>query len=469
MNDIKSDLEAINLSPFNNKKRKLDDQENDERKRKKKLEPGIISKIKEKRNGILVNVHTLYFNADFVKSKFTEIPEKNTFYRIQTDIGFENFDQKLANQVISLEYLNPNIKQFHKQIKRRLDYIKFPKNFYLSNDPGNFFIVPKTIIFPPKFDTELLECSIPIQSEYKNQGQALVESFYSSYKIKDIRNNLEDFIRKITSDEKSSLEHILYEKGGKFLWKDNNAITEELFYFFFPGMAGNRENFENWKKFKSTWHELEVKEISQTFYYYDVPFNVNIKVKRNDVPVYEFILSFKDYGKDCDSSKKENQLIKLIYNRGVLSIDSFFYKTDSSLLFECKEKFLKNLKTSEKKPKGAFSKRGFLYIRFIANLIRSTGRNLIKIKLEDAWKPGGNNKRPETEKEWQKFLNERKWQGENIGNGEQGTAAECEYYGFYASVMKPTSEFLKIDVRSDKDDHYLTYFKPWLSGTASKF
>lgn len=50
-----------------------------------------------------------------------------------------------------------------------------------------------------------------------------------------------------------------------------------------------------------------------------------------------------------------------------------------------------------------------------------------------------------------------------------GTVKQCEYYRFYAAVMEPTGEFLKMDDNEDQGDHYFTYFEPWVSGTTSRF
>lgn len=456
-----------NVLPFQIQKRKLEDEDNNEQAKKfKKNKPGVVSIVEE--NGKIIK--TLFYNAEYEKKMTFDNFENNTFYRIETMIGFTRFPKKSKQVIISLEYLQKNIVPFHNLFQQHLEYITFPKGFYIPNDKTYFSYDPKCIIVPPTLDTSSLPWNIPICSTFDQNQALLMYNFLSQYSSNQLQlGDLEKFVRDKTQDQTKSLEYILYKNGGEALWKDDDAITKEHFDFFFPGMANDDENFAKWITFKSKWFNFK-KQVNASFSYYGVPFNVNMFLKKKqNIHYSEFVLSFVDYGANENVHDQKNQIIKLTYKRGVLSIDSFFYKTDGALLKTYKNDFLQNLKTTSKNTRGAYSRRGFLYIRFIANLIRSTGRNLLKIELEDAWKPGGTKQRPETEAQWKEFLDGRNWQGEHIGNGEMGTAKNCEYYGFYAAVMEPTGEFLKMDEKGDEGDHYFTYFEPWVSGTASRF
>lgn len=261
----------------------------------------------------------------------------------------------------------------------------------------------------------------------------------------------EIFMREKTGNTDDSIDKIMFKIGGKYLWKNPILITESNFQLFFPGMNHKLEkNFEAYKKFKKAF--ISCKDSSFYFNYFNVSFCVRMSFDEN---ICEFTLSLKDM---IETDGENIKLIELEYQKmdHQLYLHSFFDVdlNEYSVIFKYKDKLV-----GYEKRKGALQKRGFLYIRLITNLIRSTSATLDNVSLIDAWSPM-KGQMPEDEDDWQQYIKDKNWQGDFMGNGKQGSAKDMENYGFYANFMKG-----KEQTRGD----VTKYFEPWISGTATQF
>lgn len=300
-----------------------------------------------------------------------------------------------------------------------------------ENSPKNYF-----------FGAKLLD-------EYKIwRGQRQINPIIKNYAKQDA---FEIFMREDTGNTDDSIDKIMFENGGKYLWENPTLITKSNFQLFFPGMNHRLEkNFEAYKNFKKAF--ISYKDSSFYFNYFNVSFCVRMSFYGNDC---EFTLSLKDM---IETDGENTKLIILDYQKKdhQLYLHSFFDVDldEYSVIFKYKDKLV-----GYEKRKGALQKRGFLYVRLIANLIRSTSTALDNVSLIDAWIPM-KGEMPEDEDDWQQYIKDKNWQGDFMGNGKQGSAKDMKNYGFYANFMKG-----KEQIRGDATK----YFEPWISGTATQF
>jgi hypothetical protein len=321
------------------------------------------------------------------------------------------------------------------------------------------------IVVLPNFSN----ANVILQSPYRNEGMDVFNEFYKSFKafpqsimekvrgwyfwesdISDPSNTFEGFIRYKTNNNKDSIDKIMYDLGGKYLWGDMEAINKTNFGLFFPGMYTDIDmNYESYMKFRKTTLKKSFC-LTTTFIYFGVKFDVCIQRKSDGEPI-EILLYLKNL---IETENNENtELIVLHYSQCVLELKYFFHHSDKGLI----QKYMKKIIQNETR-KGALQKRGFLYVRLITNLLRSTGRIVSKIQLEDVWRPV-KGKFPESSYEWYEYTTPRDWQGDYMGNGPSVDARYLQEHGFYGNFMKEL----------DKNGGILRAFEPWISNTAIKF
>lgn len=406
----------------------------------------------------------LFSNKDYVEEKI----EPNSIRVIINNKTFlsDQFQSiyRHTKAVISHIYFD-----FEKHITLNIDtcaQIEKIANCFEKNDltiRTNFCILDIALL--ENFST----ANVILQSPYRNEGMNVFDEFYKSFTeypqsimeevrrwnvwesdISDPSNTFERFIRYKTNNNKDSIDKIMYDLGGKYLWGDMEAINKTNFGLFFPGMYTDIDmNYESYIKFRKTTLKKSFR-LTTTFIYFGVKFDVCIQRQSDGQPI-EILLYLKNLIET--ENNEDTELIVLHYSQCVLELKYFFYYSDKGII----KKYMKKIIQNETR-KGALQKRGFLYVRLITNLLRSTGRIVSKIQLEDSWRPV-KGKKPKSSDEWYNYIQPRDWQGDYMGNGPLVDSNYLQKHGFYGNFMKELN----------KNGGILRDFEPWISNTAIKF
>lgn len=396
----------------------------------------IESVLKENNSNRDKPVKVIIANRDLLLSQEEQIYD----YFMDVDYIYFDFDEYFTRQSETCEAMKDLIEKCGK-----------------SKD----LVIRTNVCIEDLFDIEYApKYNIILQSPYRNEGMALIDEFNKSSFVTrgkillgdalfvmdntGKRNMFEKFIRAKRNNTYDSMDKIMYNLGGKYLWGDEKAINKINFGLFFPGMDSDiHNNYKFYKKFRK--ETLSKYSLNNHFNYFGVTFTVNAFPDLRDN--MQFILNLQDMIETDDG--ENTKIISLTYTENILELNSFFYNSDKELIKKYMPKIL-----GDEKRKGALQKRGFLYVRLIANLLRSTGRVVSEIALADVWKPV-KGKRPTTRLEWADYNKPREWQGDYMGNGITANADNLLKYGFYANFMTGMSQYGN--------------FQPWISNTATSF
>lgn len=369
-------------------------------------------------------------------------------------------DQFFRN-IVSIEYNFMPKTFYHNKIPRQLEYVRFRVRDINQQKIISFSISPVVIYITPRS----VGNNWAVSSKFEVGRANLV----NSNDLKDIQElrkkitsekNLESLIRLHKNNKSDSIDELIYNKlGGNMFWKlESRWIYDELVELFFPGIdlgqvATVKMFKENMNSLLDNIHNVRGVGTTENFtvVYYGVKFK--FAVTKSFTEEINFMLNLSGLI-DTVENNEDKLLVDLFYEHGYLLIKRFYTLDDDKSMDKYHDKILlrfDQMSLQNDNKSGKRTKREFLFIRLIANLIRSTGRNVVGIQVESK-------KENKTKQKWQEFRKQFGWETRNMGDGEKNTVDNLENYGFFGIGMKGISE-----------EGNVTTFEPWVKNTGANF
>lgn len=368
-------------------------------------------------------------------------------------------DQFLRN-IVSVEYHVIPRPFYHNKIQHQLEYVRFRIRQVDKNKSVSFSISPVVIFITPR----LVGNNWAVSSKFE-----VSKTSYQHEHFKDIQElrekitsekNLERLIRLHEKNDSDSIDEIIYNKlGGNMFWKlQSDWIIDNLVELFFPGI--NSDQVATVKMFKENMNSLldnihNVKEVDTTEHFMIVYYGVKFRftIRKSTSEGINFTLNLSGLI-DTVKNNEDKLLVDLFYEHGYLFIKYFHnFENDKSMDKYHNDILLRfdQMSLQNDNKKGKTTKREFLFIRLIANLIRSTGRNVvgIQVKTEDEKK---------SIQQWEELQDQIGWETRNMGDGKKNRVEDLVKNGFYAIAMKGGLE-----------KNNMTTFEPWVKNTGAVF
>lgn len=372
----------------------------------------------------------------------------------------EQYRDQFLNNIVSIEYIVSPGTFYHNIIPHQLEYVRFDPNYEIRRE-AVFSISPVVIKITPRLASNNWRVSSRFElSNRTNTHYKDLRDIQNIFEKITAEKNLENLIREHKNNDSDSIDELIYNKlGGNIFWKlQPNWLRNDLVILFFPGIGSNEVT--NVRMFKEHMNSLldnvhSDKQIGTTenftIVYYGVQFKFVIKKSANEE--INFMLNLSGLIRPVENNVdiQDKLLVDLFYNHGYLYIKSFYPLENDQNMDNILQNIFDRMSLQNDNKRGKTTKRELLFIRLIANLIRSTGRNVVGIRVES-------NNENKTDEKWQELQEQIGWETRNMGDGKKNTVDNLKNYGFFGIGMKGVSK-----------EGNMTTFEPWVKNTGAIF